>query len=97
MHLDIYIYSELLGYWCIDNDSDIDADGVLNNGLKIDFVYGETDWMTSGHAVTAKQRGVIQCEVYINPDCGHQLVLENSKGFGQLFGGIVAKGQILSE
>eukprot|EP01084_Bolivina_argentea_P040294 74470_1 len=80
-----------------DSESDIDADQVLNGNLKLDFIYGETDWMTSGHAVKLKQDGVIQCNVYVNPQCGHQLIVENYKGFGELFGGIVAKGQILSQ
>ena len=78
-----------------DSDS-IDVDNVLNATMKIDFIYGETDWMTSAHAVKLKQNRVIKCEVYINNDCGHQLILENAQGFGQLLGGIIAKGQILS-
>ena len=79
-----------------ESDTEIDCENVLNSTMKIDFIYGETDWMTSGHAVKLKKNGVIKCDVYINPDCGHQLILENSKGFAQLFGAIVAKGQILS-
>eukprot|EP00484_Ammonia_sp_Unknown_P028525 CAMPEP_0197034808 /NCGR_PEP_ID=MMETSP1384-20130603/12777_1 /TAXON_ID=29189 /ORGANISM="Ammonia sp." /LENGTH=625 /DNA_ID=CAMNT_0042464767 /DNA_START=72 /DNA_END=1949 /DNA_ORIENTATION=+ len=76
--------------------SRIDVDQVLNTNMKIDFIYGTTDWMTSGHAVKVKLDGVVKCEVYITPDCGHQLVLENRQGFAQLFGAVVAKGQIIS-
>ena len=78
------------------DDDNIDVNNVLNSNLKIDFIYGETDWMTSAHAVKLKQSKVIKCQVYINPDCGHQLILENAQGFGRLLGGCVAKGQILS-
>ena len=77
--------------------SKIDVENVLNSTMNIDFIYGETDWMTSAHAVKLKQEGVIKCEVYINNDCGHQLILENSQGFGQLLGGVIAKGLILTK
>ena len=79
-----------------NSESEIDVNHVLNPSMKLDFIYGETDWMTSAHAVKLKQEGVVKCEVYINNDCGHQLILENSEGFGKLLGGIIAKGQILS-
>eukprot|EP01084_Bolivina_argentea_P039246 72547_1 len=76
------------------NDEKMD----LNNGrMKIDFIYGETDWMTSAHAVKLKEDMIIDCDVYVNPDCGHQLILENANGFGKLFGAIVAKGHIMSD
>jgi len=60
--------------------------------MKVDFVYGETDWMTSAHAVRLKEEGVVECEVYVNAECGHQLILEDSAGFGRLVGAIIAKG-----
>merc|ERR1719510_373185 len=77
-----------------DEESEIDADGALNDNLKIDFIYGETDWMTSAHACKLKQAGKIKCDVYVNPDCGHQLILENYQGFGRLLSAIVTKGLI---
>ena len=75
--------------------SEIDAEAVLNDSLKIDFIYGETDWMTSAHACKLKRERQIKCDVYINENCGHQLMLENYQGFGRLLGSIVAKGLIM--
>merc|ERR1711879_72234 len=80
-----------------DEESEIDADAVLNENLKIDFIYGETDWMTSAHACKLKRENAIKCDVFINENCGHQLILENYQGFGQLLGSIVSKGLITAE
>ena len=77
-----------------DNESEIDADAALNDNLKIDFIYGDSDWMVPTHAIKLKHSGVVKCNVYINKHCGHQLILENRKGFGRLLGGIIAKGQM---
>merc|ERR1719203_831832 len=77
-----------------ESQTQIDADSVLNDSLKIDFIYGETDWMTSAHACKLQRAGKIKCDVYVNADCGHQLILENYQGFGRLLSAIVTKGLI---
>lgn len=77
-----------------ESESEIDANAALNDSLKIDFIYGTTDWMVSANAVQLKRESTVKCHVYVNEECGHQLILENSKGFGQLMGAIVAKGQM---
>merc|ERR1711933_176724 len=79
-----------------DSESEIDADAALNDNLKIDFIYGDADWMVPANAVKLKRESTIQCHVYLNGNCGHQLILENSKGFGELLGNVIAKGQITS-
>ena len=79
-----------------DSESEIDADAALNDNLKIDFIYGDADWMVPANAVKLKRESTIQCHVYLNENCGHQLILENSTGFGELLGNVIAKGQITS-
>merc|ERR1719361_2368764 len=76
------------------SDSEIDAEAALNDNLKMDFIYGDADWMVPAHAIKLKHTGTVKCNIYINEHCGHQLMLENRKGFGKLLGGVIAKGQM---
>jgi len=78
-----------------NSDSEIDASAVLeqfkndefpvNSNMKVDFIYGTYDWMVPSNGLKIKKKEKIKCNVYIVQDCGHQLILENSKGFCRNF------------
>jgi len=86
-----------------NSDSEIDASAVLeqfkndepvvNTNLKVDFMYGQYDWMEPSNAFKIKKKEKIKCNVYIVQDCGHQLILENSKGFAEVLAKIIVRGQ----
>eukprot|EP01084_Bolivina_argentea_P286125 490787_1 len=63
-------------------------------GFDIDFVYGENDWMRSENALKLKEDGSIDCNVYVVNDCGHQMLLENAIGFGEMLAMVIVKGQL---
>ena len=77
-----------------ESESEIDADSALNDSLKIDFIYGDADWMLPADAVKLKRESTVKCNVYIAQHCGHNVIVENRKEFGRLLGGIIAKGQM---
>ena len=76
------------------SESEIDAYSALNDSLKIDFIYGDADWMLPADAVKLKRESTVKCNVYIAQHCGHNVIVENRKEFGRLLGGIIAKGQM---
>lgn len=59
------------------------------HGFRIDFVYGESDWMDSRNARKLKEEEGLECEVHIVGGCGHQLLLENYRAFGHTLGSIL--------
>ena len=58
-------------------------------GFDVDFIYGVHDWMDSSNAIKLKENGILDCNVHIVPESGHQLPLENAKGFGEALGSVV--------
>ena len=63
-------------------------------GFDIDFIYGSNDWMRSEYALRLKEDDVLDCEIHIVNDCGHQMLLENYKEFGDVLGSVIIKGQL---
>ena len=65
------------------------------NGFDIDFIYGSNDWMKSEPVLRLREDGVLNCDVHIVNDCGHQMLLENYKEFGDMVGSVIMKGQLV--
>lgn len=61
----------------------------------IDFIYGSNDWMDSKHALALKENNIVDCDVYVVNNCGHQLILENYQEFAQVLGNVIVKGQLV--
>ena len=64
-------------------------------GFDIDFIYGSNDWMKSENALQLKQDDIFDCNVHIVNKCGHQMLLENYKDFGEMLGTVIVNGQLV--
>ena len=66
---------------------------VLNDNLKVDFIYGESDWMDDFSAKELKKTKALKCNVYQIDNAGHQLLLENSDLFAQKLAAIISDAE----
>ncbi len=60
----------------------------------VDFIYGVHDWMDSSNALKLKEEGVLDCNVHVVEDCGHQLTLEKPKGLGEALGNVIGPRKV---
>jgi pimeloyl-ACP methyl ester carboxylesterase len=51
--------------------------------MPVDFLYGESDWMDPNPALHLAQDNP-NLRVYIVPNCGHQVFVENREGFSEV-------------
>jgi pimeloyl-ACP methyl ester carboxylesterase len=63
----------------------------LDESIPVTFIYGTTDWMDSNAgkevkaAIEAKAAHQPRtCELFVLPDCGHQLYIENPNDFNDI-------------
>ncbi|ETO18644.1 hypothetical protein RFI_18618, partial [Reticulomyxa filosa] len=59
--------------------------------LRVDAVFGETDWMDPTPFHHFQNNNLLDTKMHVIRDCGHQLILEQPRRFGKKIGNLAAQ------